>query len=143
MIKLRWEEGCEPKYMTGLSSGCDLVARADCTIEAGEVGLVKTGVFIESVDVTQFNKSIAVPELQIRCRSSMAYRARLFLANGVGTIDADYKDEIGVLLYNANSHTIQVEKGDRVAQLVAGISVRISDITAGGERTGGFGSSGK
>ena len=65
------------------------------------------------------------------------------LTLALGTVDADYPDEIGVLLYNAGNDSFMIRKGDRIAQITLNLVARIPGLTAGGERLGGFGSTGK
>lgn len=139
MIKLRFADECEPQYMTEHSIGCDLVARNATIIEPGQVCKVDTGVWIEQV---QWNKAPEgmIPDIQLRARSGLAYKHGITLANGVGTIDADYPDEIAALLLNTSRETFHITKGMRIAQLVLAWAGRFEGIAIGGERKGGFGS---
>jgi len=141
MITLRYQEGCAPHYMTAMSSGADLRARESILIPAREVRRVPTGVWIAAVDTAAIPPG-TIPELQVRARSGLAFKHGVTLANGVGTVDADYPDEIGVLLMNTGSTAFQVEVGDRVAQLVLALAYRIPELPIGAERKGGFGSTG-
>ena len=100
-----------PKYMTEYSSGMDLCAAVEeeVTLEPGERKLIPTGI------------ALSIPqgyEGQVRPRSGMALRAGVTLVNTPGTIDADYRGEIGVLLINFGCQPFTVRRGDRVAQLV-------------------------
>ena len=100
-----------PRYMTQRSSGMDLYAAIDkeVTLGPGERKLIPTGL------------SISIPkgyEGQVRPRSGMALRAGVTLVNTPGTIDADYRGEVGVLLINFGRQPFTVRRGDRVAQLV-------------------------
>jgi dUTP pyrophosphatase len=129
-----------PKYETELSAGLDLKANIDSPIELAplERTLVKTGLFI------------ALPagyEAQVRPRSGLSYKKGLSVLNSPGTIDADYRGEIGVILVNLSNEKVKVEDGERVAQLVVAKHERIEwklteelDSTERGE--GGFGSTG-
>lgn len=139
MIQLRYLDDCTPRYMTERSAGCDLLARESAVIPAGRVGKVATGVWISHVDWTKLPEN-AIPELQVRARSGLAYKYGITLANGVGTVDADYPDEIAVLLLNTGVEDFAVEKGMRIAQLIFSMALRIPELPVGGERTGGFGS---
>ena len=66
------------------------------------------------------------------------------LANGVGTVDADYPDEIGVILYNSTNESFKVEAGERIAQMTLNLVGRMSELKiVERKRTGGFGSTGK
>lgn len=141
MIALRFAENCAPSYMTEYSAGADLRARETVTILAGKRGIVPTGVWIKDVDWSQVPKN-HIPELQVRARSGLAYKKGITLANGVGTIDADYRDEICALVLNTSDVDVTIEVGERVAQLVLAMALRIPDLAVGGQRTGGIGSTG-
>lgn len=117
----------------------DLCANQDCTIGPGHRILVKTGL------------AIAVPhgyEAQVRPRSGTALKEGVTVLNSPGTIDSDYRGEIGVILYNTRHDHFVVKKGDRIAQLVVAPVVRVvwDEVSALPETTrgeGGFGSTGK
>ena len=141
MIKLRFSEGCEPTYATRESAGADLRAREDKTIPPGGRERVPAGVWIVGVDWDRVPAG-QIPELQIRARSGLAFRHGIGLPNGVGTIDADYRDEIAVLLQNPGKDPFVIRKGDRIAQMMLNTVFRISELKAEGERSGGFGSTG-
>lgn len=134
-------EGLEiPFYATEHSAGMDLKAAIDddCIIEPGKRVLIKCGI------------SIALPdgfEAQIRPRSGLAYKNGVTVLNAPGTIDADYRGEIGVILINLGEEAFTVTRGMRVAQMVvASYSKANLDVvdelseTVRGE--GGFGSTG-
>ncbi len=100
-----------PPYMTEGSSGMDLYAslEQDVTLEPGERKLIPTGI------------AIAIPEGyegQVRPRSGLALRNGIGVVNGPGTIDADYRGEVCVILINFDKETFIVRHGDRIAQLV-------------------------
>ena len=128
-----------PEYATPASAGVDLRAAEGCVIRPGERALVSTGL------------RIALPEgyeAQIRPRSGLALKHGIALPNAPGTIDADYRGEIGVILMNLGSEPFVVEPGDRIAQMVVAPVVRVAwaeaealDATERGE--GGFGSTGR
>lgn len=141
MITLRFEDGFIPAYKTEASAGADLISRVDQLIKPGTTALIPTGVWIDCIDWSAFPRN-TVPELQVRARSSLAYKHSIILPNGVGTIDADYADEICVLLTNIGQSNFQVEKGMRIAQLVLALTYRIPNLPIGGQRNGGFGSTG-
>lgn len=130
-----------PEYKTALSAGMDLTANIDEPIELKplERRLIPTGLFIELP---------AGYEAQVRPRSGMALKHGLTCLNSPGTIDADYRGEIGVIIANVSNDTYTIQDGERIAQLVIAkhesISweeVSILDETERGE--GGFGSTGK
>ena len=142
MIYLRYSEDCEPFYKTHFSAGADLKSRTSLVLKAGEVRKVPTGVWIDRVDWDQV-PSGHIPELQVRARSGLSYNHGITLANAVGTIDADFPDEIQILLWNFSQKDYSVEKGERIAQMVLNLTLRIPDLGIGGKRLGGFGSTGK
>ena len=104
----------------------------------GERALVPTGLTLE------------IPpgfEGQVRARSGLALRKGLALANGVGTIDSDYRGEVGVLVVNLGTEPVTLERGDRVAQLVIAPVARAAfepagALAASARGDGGFGSTG-
>ena len=142
MIHLRFENSaCAPRYMSAHSAAADLCARKPVVIEASDRALVPSGVWITNVDWEKVPSGM-IPELQIRARSGLAYKQGIMLVNGIGTIDADYRDEIGVLLYNSGKEPFQVEAGDRIAQICLNFLGRIPGLDGGEAREGGFGSTG-
>jgi len=129
-----------PEYATSQSAGLDLRANLTESIMLKPLArtLVKTGLFIE------------LPkghEAQVRPRSGLAYKKGITVLNSPGTIDADYRGEIGVILVNLSEQEFVIENGERVAQLVIAkheqaqwIEVENLDETDRG--AGGFGSTG-
>ncbi|MFH0895877.1 MAG: dUTP diphosphatase [Bacteroidota bacterium] len=100
-----------PAYETPASAGMDLRANLDVPVELKSLGrtLIPTGLFIE------------LPvgyEAQVRPRSGLAFKKGLTVLNTPGTIDADYRGEIKVILINLSSETVIVEDGERVAQMI-------------------------
>lgn len=130
-----------PQYETAQSAGMDLRAhlREPIVLEAGQRALIPTGLFI------------ALPvgyEAQVRPRSGLAAKHGITVLNAPGTIDADYRGEIKVLVINHGDTSFTINDGERIAQLViaahvqaAWSSVESLDDTARG--AGGFGSTGK
>jgi dUTP pyrophosphatase len=130
-----------PAYETELSAGMDVRANIDESISLGplERALVPTGLFI------------ALPagfEAQVRPRSGLAAKQGITVLNSPGTVDADYRGEIKVILVNLSNETVHIQDGDRVAQLVIARheqavwqATDVLDETARG--AGGFGSTGK
>lgn len=128
-----------PEYATPASAGVDLRASEARVIPPGGRALVPTGL------------RIALPEgyeAQVRPRSGLALRHGVTLPNSPGTIDADYRGEIGVILMNLGQEPFIVEPGDRIAQMVVAPVARVAwseaevlDATERGE--GGFGSTGR
>jgi len=129
-----------PSYATPSAAGLDLVAAlaADLVLAPGDRVLVGTGV------------AIALPaefEAQVRPRSGLALKAGVTVLNSPGTIDADYRGEIGVILINHGDGPYTVRRGDRIAQLViapiARAAWQVADRLPPSERAaGGFGSTG-
>lgn len=130
-----------PQYATALSAGLDLRANLeeDITLQPMERRLVPTGL------------SIALPEgyeAQVRPRSGLALKHGITLLNTPGTIDADYRGEIGVIMVNLSDTSFNIADGDRIAQLVIARyeqaeweAVEALDSTERGD--GGFGHTGK
>ena len=129
-----------PKYETDGSSGLDLAANIDIEIEIkpGETKIIPTGLFV------------GIPknfEIQIRPRSGLAAKNQISVLNTPGTIDADYRGELKVILINLSDKIFVVEKGLRIAQMVVCPVVRaklkevetLNDTKRG---SGGFGSTG-
>jgi len=129
-----------PSYATAGAAGMDLIAavRDPVTIGPGERVLVPTGL------------TIALPpgyELQIRPRSGLALRHGITVPNTPGTIDEDYRGEVGVIILNVGSETFVIERGARIAQAVLApvskaIWREVADLDLTARDTGGFGSTG-
>ncbi|MGB2364446.1 MAG: dUTP diphosphatase [Flavobacteriales bacterium] len=129
-----------PQYETIASAGMDVRANIDQSITLAPLGrsLVKTGLFVE------------IPigyEIQVRPRSGLAFKKGITVLNSPGTIDADYRGEIGVLLVNLSSEPFVIEDGERIAQLVLASHEQASwqevEILEDSDRgQGGFGSTG-
>ena len=129
-----------PAYESAASAGMDLRAQLDSPIvlEPLERGIVKTGLFIEL--------PVGV-EAQVRPRSGLAIKKGVTVLNAPGTIDADYRGEIGVILINLSNKPFTINHGDRIAQLVIAKhetitwkpAEKLSDSHRG---TAGFGSTG-
>ena len=129
-----------PNYSTSASAGMDLRANISDKINLKplERKLIKTGIFIE------------LPigyEAQVRPRSGLAFKKGITVLNSPGTIDADYRGEVGVILVNLSSKEFVVEDGERIAQIVISkheqvqwLEVEFLDCSERG--SGGFGSTG-
>ncbi|TNF31816.1 MAG: dUTP diphosphatase [Bacteroidetes bacterium] len=130
-----------PQYETEFSAGMDLRANLDEDIELKslERALVPTGLFIALPKGT---------EAQIRPRSGLAYKHGLTVLNSPGTIDADYRGEVKVLLVNLSNEPFVIRNGERIAQMVVAKheQVRWSEVEQLNETVrgaGGFGHTGK
>ncbi|CEF55977.1 dUTP diphosphatase [Acetobacter ghanensis] len=129
-----------PTYATSGAAGMDLLAAVDAPmrLEPGQRGLVPTGL------------SIALPsgyELQVRPRSGLALKHGIVLPNSPGTIDEDYRGEVGVIVMNAGQQAFVIERGMRIAQAVVAPVVRATwlecdDLDKTERGAGGFGSTG-
>jgi dUTP pyrophosphatase len=129
-----------PVYKTKYSAGADVCAKQTVVLQPREVKLVGTGVWIKDCDFLEaFAEEGVIPELQLRLRSSLGKKG-IFLANGVGTIDADYRDEILVPLWNSTDSPIVLPAKTAVAQLVANLVERLDADVHNTDRSGGFGS---
>lgn len=139
MVYLKSNEGYAPVYMTEYSACADLYAREDFTLAPQTHTKVPTGVWIDKVEWKDIPPG-TIPELQIRCRSSLAFKYGIMLTNGLGTVDLDYPDEICVLLSNFGNATVNFKRGERIAQIGLNLLQRIPNLKVGGKRIGGFGS---
>ncbi len=129
-----------PQYATSLSAGMDLRANLDAPIVLKSMKrcLVPTGLFI------------ALPEgyeAQIRPRSGLALKKGITLLNTPGTIDADYRGEIGVILVNLSDEDVVIEDGERIAQMVIARYeqaqwMEVTELDETQRGTGGFGHTG-
>lgn len=133
--------GTEPHYATTLSAAADVCSAVDLVVASQARVKVPTGLWIAAVDQSNVPPHM-IPALQIRARSGLAYKHGIMLTNGVGTIDADYKDEICVLLYNSSIQSFTIKKGDRIAQICAELVPRLDLPASTQSRQGGFGSTG-
>jgi len=143
-VGIRQRESCKdlplPRYMSESASGMDLYAAVDgeVVLEAGKIMLVPTGI------------SVALPagyEAQVRPRSGLALKHGITIVNSPGTIDSDYRGEVGVIVGNMGDKPFVISRGMRIAQMVIQPVVKaklialdkLDDTTRG---AGGFGSSG-
>lgn len=147
-IEMTWVDGADtalglPQYETAGAAGADLRAnlpdRGSLTLQPMERAIVPTGL------------RMAIPlgyEVQIRARSSMAYKHGIGLPNAPGTIDSDYRGPVGAIMINFGTEPYTIQHGDRIAQMVVAPVVQadftpvdaLSDTARG---AGGFGSTGK
>ncbi|GAB63158.1 MAG: dUTP diphosphatase [Candidatus Jettenia sp.] len=144
-IKVMKKQGCEdlplPRYMSNAASGMDLYAAVDNAVQLDhhEIKLIPTGIHIE------------LPlgyEAQVRPRSGLALKYGLTLLNTPGTIDSDYRGEIGIILCNFGQNRFTVERGMRIAQLVIQPVVKaelieVEHLEESHRGTGGFGHTGQ
>ena len=126
-----------PRYMTEHAAGLDVFAAVgqEVSILPGQREMIPTGL------------AIALPEgyeAQIRPRSGIAWKHGVTLVNAPGTIDADYRGEIGILLINHGDQTFVVRRGDRIAQMIVQRVCRVQwdvhpELSPTGRGDGGFG----
>ena len=129
-----------PHYQTEHSAGVDLYAAVEneVVLEAGEWKLIPTGI------------AVAIPEGyegQVRPRSGLALKHGIGLLNAPGTIDADYRGEVGIILFNFSKKPFVIKRGDRIAQMVFAQLIKASfetvEILSKTDRgAGGFGHTG-
>ncbi len=140
VCKLPHFNGDLPKYETGAASGFDVRAqlKEQVTVEPGERALVSTGL------------SFSIPagfEIQVRARSGWAIKSGVGLVNAPGTVDADYRGEVKVILINWGKEAVTIKDQDRIAQLVVcpvsrAELVEVADLDETERGAGGFGSTG-
>lgn len=138
---LRHSDGLPlPHYQTEHSAGVDLYAAigGEVTIEAGTWKLIPTGI------------AVAIPEGyegQVRPRSGLALKHGVGMLNAPGTIDADYRGEVGIILFNFSEKAFTIHRGDRIAQLVVAKVAkaafrRVDALNETARGAGGFGHTG-
>jgi dUTP pyrophosphatase len=128
-----------PRYQTAGAAGMDLRADEPVDLAPGERRLVPTGI------------AVAIPpgwEGQVRPRSGLALKLGLGMPNAPGTIDSDYRGEVGVILVNWGQERVRLARGERIAQLVVAPVTRASLVEVAslpdtGRGDGGFGSTGR
>jgi dUTP pyrophosphatase len=140
-LELCHAEAKMPCYAKWGDAGMDIYAVEDRLIKPGQTVVVKTGL------------KVALPlgyELQIRPRSGLSLKTPLRVANSPGTIDAGYRDEVGIIMHNISlEKECQIKKGERIAQLVLQKVPQIQWVPVksvreiGEDRGGGFGSTGE
>ena len=126
------------EYVTKGAACADIYSNEEIIIPPFKPTLVSTGI------------SVAIPngfEMQLRCRSGLATKG-IMLANGIGTIDSDYRGEIKVILTNITSIPFTINKGDRIAQanispVIKAVFEEVEELSSTERNTGGFGSTGK
>lgn len=138
IINIKINDNQLPFYATEQSAGMDICSNAEVTLKRKERTLVPTGI------------SISLPngfEAQIRSRSGLAYKHGVYVLNAPGTIDADYRGEIFIIMANDSDTDFKIEKGMRIAQMVIAKYEKISwnvvdDLDTTTRQFGGFGSTG-
>ena len=130
-----------PEYQTPLSAGLDIRANLDesVTLRPLERAMIPTGLFVELPEGC---------EMQIRPRSGLAAKHGITVLNSPGTIDADYRGEIKVILVNLSNEPFTIESGERIAQMIVARYEQIEwqaveELSSTERGAGGFGSTGK
>jgi dUTP pyrophosphatase len=143
-LLIQQKAGCEdlplPRYMSEAAAGMDVCAAVagPVVLEPGAIQLVPTGLYV------------AVPpgyEIQVRPRSGLALKHGLTIVNAPGTIDADYRGEVGVIVGNIGREPFTITRGLRIAQLVVAAVAkaevrRVDELPQTSRGDGGFGHSG-
>ncbi len=143
-VKIMKKQGCAdlplPRYMSAAASGMDLYAAVDKTVllERNEIKLIPAGIHIE------------LPpgyEAQVRPRSGLALKHGLTIVNTPGTIDSDYRGEIGIIMGNLGKESFAIERGMRIAQLVIqpvyrAELIEVESLEETSRGAGGFGHTG-
>lgn len=137
-VKTLSENAKLPVYATSGSAGVDLCSAVSLTIDPGKIALVKT------------NLSLEMPpniEAQIRSRSGLAIKNGIFVLNAPGTIDSDYRGDVGVILANFSEEAFDVKIGDRIAQMVFAKVIKpdfseAAELSTTERGAGGFGHTG-
>jgi dUTP diphosphatase len=141
-VKFTMMSGCddlEPRRAHHDDAAFDLRSREDMILETGRSHLVPTGMSIE------------LPigyEAQVRPRSGLALKHDIMLTNSPGTIDAGYRGEVGIIMYNAGCEPFHIKRGERIAQMVIAklpevVFSRVEQLSDSKRGSGGFGSTGK
>lgn len=168
MVKFKVQEGVElPKYESNLAAGFDVTAQSivkafkgDTEVTGDKLDKIKQGfiergyIKIRPFERIMFDTGLTVAdmseniELQVRSRSGVSLKRGLFVANQPGTIDPDYRGVVGVIIYNSTPFLNKVEKGERIAQIVASEFVRVDisstdEVSTTNRGSDGFGSTGK
>lgn len=144
-IKVKKKPGFEdlqlPRYMSSGAAGMDILAAIDeeVLLQPGEIRLIPSGIYI------------ALPhgyEAQLRPRSGLALRKGLSIVNSPGTVDSDYRGEIGVILINLGKAPVEISRGMRIAQMVIqevviGEWETVEELEQTSRDSGGFGHTGQ
>lgn len=143
VVRLASAEGLPlPAYQSPQAAGMDLLAAVDAsapvTLQPGARALIPTGLILQLPKGT---------EAQVRPRSGLALKHGITVLNGPGTIDGDYRGEVGVILINLGDKPFTISRGERIAQLVVAdvLGVRVVEtksLTKTARGSGGFGSTG-
>lgn len=137
-VKKLADDAMLPEFKSMCASGADVYSHEDGTLASHEVRAISTGI------------AVAIPpgyEIQVRSRSGLAAKSSVFVLNSPGTIDADYRGEVKVILANFGRNSFEFKKGDRIAQLICAPVQRVEyvpvpELGATQRGAGGLGSTG-
>lgn len=132
------DEAILPKYQHKHDAGMDIRAIEDHVIEAGDRACIATGLSFELPDYCQ---------IEVRSRSGIALKNGVVVANSPGTVDSNYRGELGVILINLGKEAFTIKKGDRIAQIVVtpfytANLIESDELEESDRGSGGFGSTG-
>lgn len=132
------ENAVLPKYETTGAAGFDFVAAHGAIIQPHQTVIIKTDLAVELPECL---------ELQVRCRSGIAFKTPLIVKNAPGTVDSDYKGNIGIILHNLSDEPFEVKQGERIAQGVISFIPKIkifetTELSSSERGAKGFGSTG-
>lgn len=138
LVKRLREGAVIPSYQTEGAAGFDLHSAEGIIIEGGETAIIKTGLAFD------------IPkgfEMQIRPRSGISFKTPLIMKNGPGTIDSDYRGEVGIIMHNLSSEPFEVKAGERMAQGIVSPVVMVAfceveELSESARGTNGYGSTG-
>lgn len=139
MVLIKYKCDYKPEYKSKGASGFDLVSIRSLWLHPKKTVIVPTGLFLELPEGY---------ELQVRARSGFTVKNDIIVKNGIGTIDSDYRGEIGVILYNIGKRSVYIEKGERIAQgvivpIVRAIFEHVKEVKSTERGRNGYGSTGK
>lgn len=137
-IVVKYSGEYEPEYKTEGASGFDLHASSGLWCHPKKTVIVKTGLIVELPNGY---------ELQVRARSGFTVKRDIIVKNGIGTIDSDYRGEIGVILYNLGKRSVYIEKGERIAQgvimpIIKATFKKVKEVKTTKRGSKGYGSTG-
>lgn len=136
-MEVKYKGEHKPEYATKGAAGFDLRSRVEVWLHPRKTVIVPTGLHLEIP---------ANHELQVRARSGFSVKHDVIVKNGVGTIDSDYRGEIGVILYNMGKRSVLIKRGERIAQgvlcKVTRAKFKEGDLSETARGDSGFGSTG-
>ena len=136
-MEVKYKGEYKPEYATKGAAGFDFRSRVEVWVHPRKTVIVPTGLHLEIP---------ANHELQVRARSGFSVKHDVIVKNGVGTIDSDYRGEVGVILYNMGKRSVLIKRGERIAQgvlcKVTRAKFKEDELSETERGTSGFGSTG-